>query len=167
MLAGAQGAFAIGRFLGTGLMHWVRPRLVLLAFLGMCIVLCAPSTTQRETIGVALLFATLFFESICFPTIFGLGLRGAGRHTKRLSGFIVAGVAGGALVPPLTGVVADAQGTALAMVVPTCFFAAAWTYPLAINFVPFYRKPVDAFRGADVGTRSSGYREPCEETGLR
>ncbi len=77
------------------------PRIVFGAFLTLCIVFVGPSITQRGDTGVAMLYATLFFESICFPTIVALGMRGLGRHTKRGSGLIVAGVLGGACVPPL------------------------------------------------------------------
>lgn len=42
----------------------------------------------------AMMFLTLFFESVCFPTIVALGIRGLGRHYKRGSGFIVGGVVG-------------------------------------------------------------------------
>ncbi|KAF2486814.1 hypothetical protein BDY17DRAFT_86468 [Neohortaea acidophila] len=83
-----------------------------------------------------MLFVALFFESICFPTIVALGMRGLGKHSKSGSGLIVAGVSGGAVVPPLLGVTADMRSTAFAMVVPLCFFLSAWTYPLAVNFIP-------------------------------
>jgi hypothetical protein len=67
-----------------------------------------------------MLFVTLFFESVCFPTIVALGIRGLGKHYKRGSGFIVGGVSGGAAIPPLLGYVADLYGdTGPAMVVPT------------------------------------------------
>ena len=66
-----------------------------------------------------MLFVTLFFESVCFPTIVALGIRGLGRHYKRGSGFIVGGVIGGGCVPALTGKVADMHNnTGIAMVVP-------------------------------------------------
>jgi MFS transporter, FHS family, L-fucose permease len=101
--------------------------------------------------GMSMLYVTLFFESVCFPTIVALGMRGLGRHTKRGSGFIVGGVLGGAVVPPILGATADAQGTAMAMVVPLCFFILAWTYALAVNFWPWYRNTVDAFTVVEVG----------------
>lgn len=67
-----------------------------------------------------MLFMTLFFESVCFPTIVALGIRGLGRHYKRGSGFIVGGVCGGAVVPPILGHVADMRNdTGFAMIVPT------------------------------------------------
>lgn len=153
-LSGAQAAFALGRFVGVVLMGFIRPRVVFGVYLTLCMVFVAPSITQTGgNTGMAMLFVTLFFESICFPTIVALGMRGLGRHTKRGSGFIVGGVLGGACVPPLTGLAADRHGTALAMVVPLCFFGAAWTYALAVNFWPWYRDTTDAFELSQVGLR--------------
>jgi MFS transporter, FHS family, L-fucose permease len=150
--AGAQAAFTVGRFLGVALMHFFKPRWVFLAYMTGCIIFVAPAITQRENIGMSMLYVTLFFESICFPTIVALGMRGLGRHTKIGSGLIVGGVLGGAVVPPLMGHVIDMHNsTSLAMVVPLCFFVAAWTYPLAVNFIPWYRDVADAFTETEVG----------------
>ncbi|KAH8760144.1 major facilitator superfamily domain-containing protein [Hyaloscypha finlandica] len=155
-LAGAQASFAMGRFTGVGFMKFIRPRWVFLAYLTMCIVFVAPSITQRGNTGMSMLYITLFFESICFPTIVALGMRGLGRHTKRGSGWIVAGVAGGACVPPLLGAVADLHNsTAKAMGVPLAFFIAAWSYALCVNFVPSYRDPADQFSTTKVGIEES------------
>jgi MFS transporter, FHS family, L-fucose permease len=151
-LAGAQGAFATGRFIGVGLMKYVKPRWVFLFFLTMCIVFIAPSITQRQNTGMAMLYIVLFFESICFPTIVALGIRGLGKHTKRGSGYIVGGVCGGAVVPPILAAAADAHNsTAKAMVVPLMFFVGAWTYALAVNFVPSYVIPADKFHTTEIG----------------
>lgn len=162
-LSGAQAAFTVGRFAGVGLMHFCKPRWVFLVFLSMCIIFVGPSITQRGNTGMAMLYITLFFESICFPTIVALGMRGLGRHTKRGSGFIVGGVFGGACVPPLTGAVADMHGTGKAMVVPMAFFIAAWTYSLAVNFVPKYRDTADAFTETEIGLH--GHHDGVAETG--
>lgn len=150
-LAGAQATFAVGRFSGVGLMKFVRPRWVFLVYLSMCVVFCAPSITQRGNTGFAMLYVTLFFESICFPTIVALGMRGLGKYSKRGSGWIVAGVCGGAVVPPILGATADAKSTAFAMVVPICFFLLAETYAICVNFVPAYRDVADAFTETDIG----------------
>jgi FHS family L-fucose permease-like MFS transporter len=152
-LAGAQASFALGRFVGVGIMYFFRARWVFGVYLTMAIVFIAPAITQRQNTGMSMLYICLFFESICFPTIVALGMKGLGRHTKRGSGFIVAGVMGGACVPPLTGVAADAYGTGKAMFVPLCFFVAAWTYALAVNFWPWYRNTVDAYSDTAVGLR--------------
>ena len=151
-LAGAQGCFAIGRFSGSFLMKYIRPRYIFLCYLTMVIVFNSASITQRENTGLAMLMLTLFFESVCFPTIVALGIRGQGRHTKRAAGWIVGGVSGGACVPPLLGVTSDMHNsTAFAMVVPVCFFVAAWSYALCVNFVPAYRDAADKIGQSDVG----------------
>ncbi|KAK7027965.1 hypothetical protein VNI00_015048 [Paramarasmius palmivorus] len=173
-LAAAQGCFAVGRFTGTGLMKVIKPRIVFLFYLTGTLAFCAASIDTRENTGLAMLMITLFFESVCFPTIVALGIRGLGRHTKRASGWIVAGVAGGAcgacnlppleahaytqvsLVPPLLGHVADLHNnTAFAMIVPTMFFVSALTYPICVNFVPAYRIPVDSTGVDEVGVERS------------
>ncbi|KXJ96345.1 major facilitator superfamily domain-containing protein [Microdochium bolleyi] len=149
--AGAQGGFALGRFVGVALMKFVKPRIVFLVFLTMCVIFVIPSMAVGGNAGIAMLFVVLFFESICFPTIVALGMRGLGRHSKRGSGFIVGGVLGGAVVPPLTGVVADHKGNNIAMVIPLIFFIMASTYSFAVNFVPAYRDNADAFTETQVG----------------
>lgn len=113
-----------------------------------------------------MLFIVLFFESIIFPTIVALGMRGLGKYSKRGSGFIVAGVSGGAVVPPLLFVAADSRGkadvatgyspTAFAMVVPLVFFCAAWSYTFCVNFVPSYRTIADSFHETKVGIVNTG-----------
>ena len=132
-------------------MRFIRPRKVFLVYLTMCIIFIGPAITQRGNTGMSMLYVTLFFESICFPTIVALGMRGLGKWSKRGSGWIVGGVCGGAVVPPLLGVAADANSTALAMVVPMCFFVAAWSYALCVNFIPAYRIPADKFSTTQVG----------------
>ncbi|KAJ3862723.1 major facilitator superfamily domain-containing protein [Lentinula novae-zelandiae] len=143
-LAIAQGCFAAGRFSGSGIMRFIRPRWVFLCYLSCVIIFCAASITQRGNIGLAMLTLTLFFESVCFPTIVALGIRGLGRHTKRGAGVIVGGVVGGACIPPILAAVADRRNsTAFAMIVPVMFFISAETYALAVNFVPSYRDRAD------------------------
>lgn len=160
LFAGAQGAFAIGRFFGVGLMHYIKPRIVFLGFMTCCMVFIAPAIAHTGNAGIAMLYIVLFFESICFPTIMALGMRGLGRHSKRGSGYIVAGVSGGAVVPPIIGATADAKDDmGLAMVVPLCFFIVAWTYSIAVNFAPRYRSVADAFHATEVGVQGSADAE--------
>ncbi|KAJ7440262.1 major facilitator superfamily domain-containing protein [Mycena latifolia] len=152
LLAGAQGCFAAGRFSGSAIMSYVRPRQVFLMYLTFVMIFCSASITQRGDTGIAMLMVTLFFESVCFPTIVALGIRGIGRHTKRGSGWIVGGVVGGAVVPPLTAKVADLHNsTAFAMVVPVCFFIAAWGYALCCNFAPNFRDVMDRVGDSNLG----------------
>ena len=152
LLAGAQAGFTLGRFSGTLFMHFVKPRMVFLVYLSLVIVFLAAACGARGNAGVSMLYLTLFFESICFPTIVALGIRGLGRHYKRGSGFIVGGVIGGGCVPALTGKVADIHNnTGIAMVVPLAFMVAAVTYPICVNYVSSYRIPADALGESKIG----------------
>lgn len=126
---------------------------------------------------LAMLFMVLFFESVCFPTIVALGIRGLGRHYKRGSGFIVGGVCGGAVVPPILGHVADMRDdTGFAMIVPTMvciplpilqcrlltvlqFMVVAWTYAVAVNFAPSYRNTVDKVGESTVGLQNESSKD--------
>lgn len=51
----------------------------------------------------------------------------------------------------------------MAMVVPLAFFVAAWSYALAVNFVPRYRDVADAFTETEVGLH--GHHEGVAEDG--
>ncbi|KAG5340143.1 hypothetical protein C0989_002699 [Termitomyces sp. Mn162] len=151
-LAVAQGCFAIGRFTGSLLMRFVKPRYILLLYFSGVIAFCSASITQRGNVGLAMLNLTLFFESVIFPTIVVLGIRGIGRHTKRGAGLIIGGVVGGACVPPILARVADARNsTAFAMIIPVIFFILSFTYALCVNFVPAYRDAVDKIGDSNRG----------------
>ncbi|HYG37929.1 MAG TPA: sugar MFS transporter [Cytophagales bacterium] len=97
----------LGRFAGTFLMKFIAPNKLLyiyaLANIVMCIIV---AQSWGWTSFIALIMINFFF-SIMFPTIFSLGLKDLGRHTQQASSFIVMGVVGGALFPPLMGLVAD------------------------------------------------------------
>jgi FHS family L-fucose permease-like MFS transporter len=78
-------------------------------------------------VSVAALIAIFFFMSIQFPTIFALGVRNLGAHTKRGASFIIMAIVGGALIPPLMGWVADHYSTAISYLIPAaCFVFVAW-----------------------------------------
>lgn len=63
-------------------MRYVKPRIIFMLYLTGAFVFCCASITQRGNVGLAMLNMTLFFESVCFPTIVALGIRGIGKHTK-------------------------------------------------------------------------------------
>ncbi|KAH8647441.1 putative L-fucose-proton symporter [Tricladium varicosporioides] len=145
LLAGAQGCFAIGRFMASGLLKFTKPRLVLMGFISGVVLFASLAMGLQGNGAVASIFLVLFFESCIFPLIFTLSLRGLGRHSKRGASFIVAAVSGGALFPPVLGAVADALGgnTQHAFFIPLIGFVIAWTFPLYLNL--FKRKSLDAW----------------------
>ena len=99
LLAVAQGCFAIGRFVGSGMLKFVKPRLVLMGFITGVVIFAVVALGAPGNAGIAAISLVPFFESCCFPLIFPLSLRGLGRHSKRGASFIVAAASGSALFP--------------------------------------------------------------------
>lgn len=130
MLALGQGLYALNRFLAGLLMTIpaVRPRCVLAVYLGLCFVFVTAAMNTAGTVSIAMLILVLCFESACFATIFTLGLRGLGRHTKIGGSLLVAAISGGMVFPPMTGAVMDARGAHVAMAIPMMGYILAWMW---------------------------------------
>ncbi len=58
------------------------------------------------------------FNSVMFPTIFTLAIEGLGEDTPQGSGLLCLAIVGGAIIPVVTGLVADRVGLSLALLVP-------------------------------------------------
>jgi FHS family L-fucose permease-like MFS transporter len=62
------------------------------------------------TTGIVSIYAFLsggLFCSIMWPCIFSLGTAGLGKYTSQASGFLIMMILGGAIIPPLQGLIAD------------------------------------------------------------
>jgi len=127
------------------MMKFIKPRLVIMIFISGVVVFAILAIVLKGDAAVACINLVLFFESCIFPLIMTLSLRGLGRHSKRGASILVAAVSGGALFPPVLGVVADALGgnTQKAFFIPLIGFAIAFLYPLYLNI--FKRKSLDAW----------------------
>ena len=125
---GGMGLFMVGRMGGSWLMLRVRAERVLLycavgATLAMAVLLSGAGVA-----GVAAFMLCYLCESIMFPTIFALALKGVGQHTKRASSFLIMSIVGGAVAPVLMGLIADHASMAMAFVVPLCCFVVIAAY---------------------------------------
>lgn len=120
--------FMVGRFAGAGLMRFVPPPQLLTAYGLIAAVLCGLAMFAGGMVAVVALGLTSLFMSIMFPTIFTLGLAGLGQSKRIASSLIVMAIIGGAIFPPLTGLLAERlHSLPLAMAVPlACFLAIAW-----------------------------------------
>jgi FHS family L-fucose permease-like MFS transporter len=128
LLAVGQGLYAFNRFVAGGLLTlpMFKPRYMLAAYLGLCFVFVVAAMTTSGSASIAMLILVLCFESCCFATIFTLGLRGLGRHTKMGGSLLVAAISGGMVFPPMTGAVLDARNTHTAMAIPMMGYILAW-----------------------------------------
>ena len=100
-----------GRFLGTYIMKFVNTRR-LLAIFGVGASICTLGTICIEgMLGLYSLVLISFFMSIMFPSIYGIALENVSpQDTKLGAAFLVMAIVGGALMPPLQGMIID-QGT--------------------------------------------------------
>lgn len=103
-------AFMLGRFAGTFLMQYIQPQKLLMLYATINILLSILAMTGTGTVVVYTLIAIAFFMSIMFPTIFSMGIEGLEHNTKIGSSLIVMSIVGGALLPPVLGVISDKTG---------------------------------------------------------
>lgn len=125
---GCMGLFMAGRMGGSWAMSHVRgERLLTLcgvgATLGTALVVLTPGP-----VGFYALFLVYLCESIMFPTIFALALRGVGHHTKIASSFLIMSIVGGAIAPLLMGIIADRSSMALGFSIPLFCFIVITAY---------------------------------------
>ena len=122
-LLGTLVALAAGRFISTPLMRFVRPSLMLGVYGVLNALLMLVTVLKPGLIGAWAVVASGFFLSIMFPTIFALGLKGLGRNTKIGGSLLVMAIVGGAIFPPMLGLIARQTGSlALGYVVPLVGF---------------------------------------------
>lgn len=104
----AMCLFLAGRFLSTWLMKYTDGRLLLTIF-GICAALC--SLGAILIVGKAGLYCLIgisFFMSLMFPTIYGTALENVSLEDASLgAAFLVMAIVGGALMPPLQGMIID------------------------------------------------------------
>lgn len=112
------GGAMVGRFIGAFVLSRVAPWKVLASVAGVAIVLLATSALTTGLVSGVAILAVGLMNAIMFPTIFTLASAGLGRKAAEGSGIICMAIVGGALVPPLTGAIADASGLRVALLAP-------------------------------------------------
>ena len=127
LLTMTLAAFAVGRFLSSHLMKRIRPSFMLGVFAMANIVLLAIGIVLPGWTGLIAVLLTSFFMSLMFPTIFALGIKDLGVHTKEGSSLIVMAIIGGAVFTPLMGLAFQVtRSMALSMSVPlACYLVVA------------------------------------------
>ena len=104
----AMVMFLCSRFVSTYLMRYVDSRKLLMIF-GMGAVLASLGTILIVgKLGLYCLVAISFFMSLMFPTIYGIALENVEKRDTELgASFLVMAIVGGAIMPPLQGMVID------------------------------------------------------------
>ena len=99
-----------GRFVGTYIMKYINQRR-LLAIFGVGATICTIGAICIEgMMGLYSLVCISLFMSIMFPSIYGIALENVSAEDTSLgAAFLVMAIVGGALMPPLQGLIIDQQ----------------------------------------------------------
>lgn len=128
---GGMGMFMVGRILGSYIMKFINPRKLLSVYACMNVALMAVVIIGLGMTSVVCLFASYFFMSIMFPTIFALGISGLKENTERGSSFLVMAVVGGAIVPMLMGYIADLFSMTIGFIIPLICFIVIFLFGIS------------------------------------
>jgi FHS family L-fucose permease-like MFS transporter len=112
------GGAMVGRFIGSYVLGRVAPGHVLTGCAIGAALLATASALSAGQIAAFAIVAIGLMNSIMFPTIFTLALEGLGKDTPKGSGLLCMAIVGGAIVPVVTGAVADATTLATSLLVP-------------------------------------------------
>ena len=118
------GGAMVGRFIGSAVLRLVSPGLVLAGVSIGAIMLILLSTQTTGAFSGYSLLAVGLTNAIMFPTIFTLACEKLGARAADGSGIINVAIVGGAVVPLLTGIIADLTSSlAIAFILPMACYA--------------------------------------------
>ncbi|MEO6151390.1 MAG: MFS transporter, partial [Mucilaginibacter sp.] len=95
--------------------------LVVFGFLGMAFMLTGLLTTG--IVAVLAFISGGLCCSIMWPSIFSLAITGLGKYTSQGSAFLIMMILGGAIIPPVQGILADTSGIHMSYIIPVLGFA--------------------------------------------
>lgn len=131
----AMVLFLCFRFLGTFLMKFIEPARLLAIFGIGAALFCIGAIAIEGLAGLWCLVAVSAFMSIMFPSIYGIALEGVTKEDTSLgAAFLVMAIVGGALMPPLQGLIIDCKTIAgiaavnFSFILPLACFIAVTLY---------------------------------------
>lgn len=128
-IAGFHASFALvlfmlGRFLGTWLMSRTEPRKVLQWYSMAAVGLVVLALLTGGTTAILCIMLTYFCQSIMFPTIFALATKGMPpAEAKMSSSLVIMAIVGGAVMPPIAGLLSGVGGMKMALIIPLICFS--------------------------------------------
>ncbi|NRB46616.1 MAG: sugar MFS transporter [Saprospiraceae bacterium] len=132
------GLMTAGALLGLALLKVLDSRKVLILFTGAAMV-CLGISLFGPTQIILITFPMIgFFASVMWSVIISLGLNSLESHHGSVSGILVTGIAGGAIVPLIVGGLGDVFGLQMGMLflfvtMGYIFSVGFWAKPLVTN----------------------------------
>jgi FHS family L-fucose permease-like MFS transporter len=116
------GLAMVGRFVGSAVLRKLPPSAVLTTCAAGAVLMAVSSAFTTGAVSAGTILAVGLCNSVMFPTIFTLAIEGLGERAAKASGLLCLAIVGGAIVPMLTGVVADHAGLSWGLLVPaSCY----------------------------------------------
>jgi FHS family L-fucose permease-like MFS transporter len=106
--------FLLGRAISTAVMKYIEPAKLMMYFAIGAIIFTMGAIFIVGELGLYSLVAISFTMSLMFPTIYGIALKKMGDEAKLGSAGLVMAIVGGALMPPLQGMILDIGGPGFA-----------------------------------------------------
>ncbi|PWK80031.1 FHS family L-fucose permease-like MFS transporter [Mucilaginibacter oryzae] len=107
-----------GRLLGALILKHNKPNKVLIICSTGAFGLVLVSVLTSGYLSIITLSIVGFFTSVMYPIIFTLSIKNIGGYTKVASSLLIMGVVGGAIIPPVMGLISDHAGIRLAFTAP-------------------------------------------------
>lgn len=117
------GGAMVGRFLGIYTLKMFSPGKVLFVHSLLAIILIVVSINSSGMMAVYTMIAVGLCNSIMFPTIFTLAIKGLEKSAEKASGLLATAILGGAFIPLFTGQLADNMGLRMAFILPAICYA--------------------------------------------
>jgi FHS family L-fucose permease-like MFS transporter len=122
--------FLVARFVMTYLLGIIRPTKLLFAMAALGVVFSLVAVFSPNMLGLLAVVGISLSLSLMFPTIYGVALQGLGPDTKFGAAGLVMAILGGALLPPVQGLIMDSADTNIGFVVPAICLAIVAAYAL-------------------------------------
>ncbi len=116
------GGAMIGRFVGAIVMQKISAGKVLGFNSALAVILVLIATFSSGMLALWAIILVGLCNSIMFPTIFTLALRGLKQHTSQGSGVLCLAIVGGAILPVAQGFIADVAGIQMSFLLPMLCF---------------------------------------------
>jgi MFS transporter, FHS family, L-fucose permease len=135
-LSVAQTFFAVGRYVFVVMIIWIKPRMAVLIFVALAVGTVGIATSVTGYPGILMLKLAMFAEGPTFPTIFATGIRDLAAHSSLGESILIMSICGGAVGPPVFGIIADMFNVRVAFWLPAVgFFFPVFWYAVGLNSV--------------------------------
>jgi FHS family L-fucose permease-like MFS transporter len=124
--------FMCGRFAGSWIMRFVRAEAILLCCAAATVLMTALVVLDIHIVSFVASILIFLFESIMFPTIFALSIKGLGGLTQKASAVLMMTPIGGAVGTVLMGMAADYRDMTFSFLVPLLAFVVGFVYAVFV-----------------------------------